>query len=1623
MTPTNSCSNVTIGHRYLKFTLFGLIMLTPLKVLSGNSIAELLDPNKDLTSTIVNVIDGEQLNLRTGRLGYYSEDFNIEGKGPTIRLGRSYSQDRQWQEFSDMMLDVPRIEYTTVKSYINYLDHHQTGTAWGVIDSVDAGICQGLKQLNIGSYLYAQGDVQDEGWVHSKTDLASGIRFQINGKSINLYTKEHYIAGSRFPNEALYVSPDNWFATCDGPTWVVHSPDGKVYRLGTYEFRYKDTFVGVTFNKGNQVSVFLDSVTDKYNNQLLYQYHTGSRLEFAVDPIDGPEVAVRKQYLDSITANDGRELNITYDTSNSLGRISSIYDNSSNQRRLDYSYNGASLYRVTRRDGSYWQYQYSRVFTGTESHFTRDLSMTVQTPKGMVINYSFLPSVQNIYPLASRTITGPGLPGAMVWNYSYHGLSGDRKATFIRGPSSSEQHIFRIDKSERGAGSVPLLSLFAADAGQLLESSIFPTGSTYGANNPLKHIDYTWIQRPGLIDLTAAAGYSSARGLTIQPTGRLAHYFVSMKRVPSMVTTTIDGQTFTKSYSNYDVYDNPQTLTETGNAGSRTTNYTYHNDDTNWIVSRLKNETIVGGGPGIVRTFNIKGNLTTEQQNGLSVKTYTYNPTGHVAAGELNQISWLRDGLQLSQQFQDYYRGIARTEVNPDGETTFRMVSDDGTVSTMTDPNGKVTTYTYDNLHRIDIASSPLYASSDTNWSNSNRTRTTTQGNQQVTENFDALGRTINATQVDLTDSTTNTQTVTTYDTAGRVAFQSLPKTTTGASIGFQYTYDALNRVKMLTHTGDNSVSTYCYQIGNCSFATGKLTLGYAMTDARGFHTIHNFEAYGDPDDRRLLNIHDTTGATPASAIDRLTSIGRNIYGDITSIGRGSTVRTYGYSSTTPRQIQTVTEPETGVTTYTYRSDGSLKTTKTGASAATQYAHDNSGRVININYPGITPDVTNTYYPNGELKTSATDGTLWNYILNAENDLSQEALGIDSLTLATHYTYDNLGNTETIQYPSGRTITQGNDALGRTRSINTYINSAGYYPNGQLSSITFGNGQVTTITQSNKHYPEQLKTARNGNTLVDMTYAYDKNNNIKTIFNPVLGNKTLGYDGVNRLISAAGPWGTGNTIHAGSISYDHNDNITQKTMGTHSLGYVYDSSNKLTNTTGSKVYAFGYDNYGNVSSNGTDTFIYNDANQLKTIGANSYRYDVHNRRVKASKAGIDQYYVYTSNGRLMHRYNAQSQQTTDYIYLAGKQIAKHDQKPDPLQVTTAPVFSPAGGSSIGTVTVIMSATPVSANPSIRYTTNGSTPTISSTAYTGPLVFTSNTTLKAKVIGTGFVNSPETSSTFTVAAAAPSISPNGGTYLDRTLITLSSSTSGSSIYYTTNGSAPTTGSTQYTGPFNLTTNGAIMKAIAIAPGKANSVITTSSSFTITPTAIPAISPNGGSFYDSASVSLSSSTPGASIYYTTNGAAPNTSSARYTSTFNLGIGNYTVRAFTYAGAGHISGTQSASFSIIPTPTAATPTMTSTRLAGSTTVYLSSTPGVTIHFTDNLPTYNHQGVITSYRVNALYGSGITYTNTTCHTFYMQLTAVASGANYITSPVASFTIPVSGRGYSCGGGGGGGK
>jgi hypothetical protein len=196
----------------------------------------------------------------------------------------------------------------------------------------------------------------------------------------------------------------------------------------------------------------------------------------------------------------------------------------------------------------------------------------------------------------------------------------------------------------------------------------------------------------------------------------------------------------------------------------------------------------------------------------------------------------------------------------------------------------------------------------------------------------------------------------------------------------------------------------------------------------------------------------------------------------------------------------------------------------------------------------------------------------------------------------------------------------------------------------------------------------------------------------------------------------------------------------------------------------------------------------------------------------------------------------------------------------------APVFSPPGGSYAAKTAlpvVLSTASAKNDTATFYYTTNGSTPTTASTKYVGvacsnpgpacnsnsnsgsitPITVSGTKTLKAIATVPGYTGTSAVSSAvYTIAtsgkkADVPTFTPPAGTYSTAQTVYLSDMTdgadAGNTVYFTTNGSTPTTASMIFSNPpCCVASNGPIIvsstmtiKAIAVASGFTNSAVAT------------------------------------------------------------------------------------------------------------------------------------------------------------------------------------------------------
>ncbi|GEP93183.1 hypothetical protein CTE07_48280 [Chitinophaga terrae (ex Kim and Jung 2007)] len=335
-----------------------------------------------------------------------------------------------------------------------------------------------------------------------------------------------------------------------------------------------------------------------------------------------------------------------------------------------------------------------------------------------------------------------------------------------------------------------------------------------------------------------------------------------------------------------------------------------------------------------------------------------------------------------------------------------------------------------------------------------------------------------------------------------------------------------------------------------------------------------------------------------------------------------------------------------------------------------------------------------------------------------------------------------------------------------------------------------------------------------------------------------------------------------------------------------------------------------------------------------------------------------------------------------------------------------PKISPDRGLFEGSVNIVLSSTTPGAE--IHYTLDGTTPTINSPVYDplNPVKLTAANepvtyTIKASAYKEDMFVSEVTTGAVTVMPPAlpnPVFTPSAGVYQGRVKIKLSVGVPGSSVYYTTDGSTPTTSSNLYTSEILIDSTTRI-KAYAVKDGRSPSQVV-AGTYTIVPdgAAVPVFSLPEGAYTGTQTVSISSSTPGAVIHYALNDEVLSSASPVYTTPLEIKT-TTTVKAYATAAGLSDSKPAIATYTIgtddpVSTPEFSIPpgTYNSIRQVG---IY-TNTKGATIHYTldgtipdENSPVYYALIPVTdSAKINAIAMKP-----------GMKNSAVATGVYYVTA------------------------
>ena len=292
---------------------------------------------------------------------------------------------------------------------------------------------------------------------------------------------------------------------------------------------------------------------------------------------------------------------------------------------------------------------------------------------------------------------------------------------------------------------------------------------------------------------------------------------------------------------------------------------------------------------------------------------------------------------------------------------------------------------------------------------------------------------------------------------------------------------------------------------------------------------------------------------------------------------------------------------------------------------------------------------------------------------------------------------------------------------------------------------------------------------------------------------------------------------------------------------------------------------------------------------IHQITINSVNYNCYNFRPKSIGTGgsINKYLnAANSNENYYYSHDATADSPADYfrglLGLWKDAGGGSDWKPEATKLD-APTISAVDANNKVT---IEDANSLPSGYEIRYTTDGSTTPTASTGevYSGPISITASVTIKAVVVRYGMVLTEVASETREpVPCATPDITFDNTT----SKVSITCATDGSTIHYTTDGSTEPTATigTEYGGPFSVTIPTTV-KAIATRESFLNSTV---AELIISKVETPVIENNGSN-----AISITTTTPGATIYYTTDGSAPTTSSTEYTEPLTDNVSNVAIKA---------------------------------------------------------------------------------------------------------------------------------
>lgn len=623
-------------------------------------------------------------------------------------------------------------------------------------------------------------------------------------------------------------------------------------------------------------------------------------------------------------------------------------------------------------------------------------------------------------------------------------------------------------------------------------------------------------------------------------------------------------------------------------------------------------------------------------------RTWTYNWS---STGRLLSVDGPLAGPGDTKSFTYNTNGFLATVTNEVGHTTAVSAWDGrGNPTIVTDPNGIVSTYTYNidgnvltaitnpgpnqaeyqfaytNVGDISQITLPMGGTLAYTYDNARHlTQVTNSRSETITLTYNANGDILSSTVKDAS-ATLVAQQNAAYDELGRIIQQigALPAQT--ESIG----YDKVS----------NPTST---------------TNGVGKTTTNSFDALNRLMTHTDPE------LHATQLAYNPQ--DELTS-----EADARSHQTTRTVDGFG------DVIQEIS-PDRGTRTYWYDAAGRMIKLVDGDGEETDFTYDNAGRILTKSFPtapaqNVTYGYDSTAGGNvgiGRLTSVSNDSGTTSFTYDAFGRVVAVIQTINGHSFTTEYAYDGNAALTQITYPSGRTVSYARSTDGLVTAVTTapsggastpFATSVVYMPFGPLAGLLYGNGLTLTRSFDQNYWLSRIQVTGTG-TALDLSFAYFNDGRLSTVTdNASTGRGNLAtYTDAGRLLSANGPWGNA------TYAYDATGNRSafHLTGGSSPIDLTINTDNASNriqsvldvNNGNATIRSFSFRAGGDVSQEvrGADTYLYgyNAAKRLTSVQKNgtlqgSYAYDALGRRVwrqVTTPSTVTTDYIFDQRGHLL----------------------------------------------------------------------------------------------------------------------------------------------------------------------------------------------------------------------------------------------------------------------------------------------------------------------------------------------------------------------------------------------------